>query len=84
VEPASARAWAQLGVVALVRDDLGTASDALFRSLDLYPSGGEARYHLALLRVMVGAQAEARELLEDLVAEEGGWETEAAALLDRM
>ncbi len=82
VEPLSTRGLDPAGVLALVRHDLGNASDALFHSLDLDPDGGEARYHLALLRVMVGAPAEARRLLEDLVAEHSGWAKEAASLLD--
>jgi Flp pilus assembly protein TadD len=84
VAPASPRVWVQLGVVSLVRQDHGTAGEALLRALDLDPTDGEARYHLALLHVLMGASDEAREALTALVEEEGSWAAEAAAMLGRL
>ena len=51
----SARAWTQLGVVSLVRQDHGTAGEALLTALDLEPDDADAQFHLAVLHVLVGA-----------------------------
>jgi len=83
-EPASARAWTQLGVVSLVRQDHGTAGEALLRALELAPGDQDARFHLAVLHVLVGAVPEAREELRTLVVEDGACAGEAAALLARL
>jgi Flp pilus assembly protein TadD len=84
VAPGSARAWTQLGVVALVRQDHGTAGEALLRALDLDPANPEARFHLAVLHVLVGAAEEAREALAALSDEPTGFADEARALLARL
>src|SRR5690606_4334034 len=84
VAPTSPRAWAQLGVLALVRHDLGTAGEALLEAPDLDPGNDEARYHLALLHLLVGAVEEAREALEALAAGRGPWTEEAADVLRRL
>lgn len=82
--PDSARAWTQLGVVSLVRQDHGTAGEALLTALELAPDDADARFHLAVLHVLVGAVPEAREELAALVADGGGCVAEAAALLARL
>jgi Flp pilus assembly protein TadD len=84
VAPHSARAWVQLGVVALLRQDHGTAGEALLTALDLDPDDPHARFHLALLHVLVGAVAEARAALADLAAGGGSCADEARALLARL
>jgi Flp pilus assembly protein TadD len=84
LDPGSARAWAQLGVVSLLRQDHGTAGEALLTALDLAPGDEDARFHLAVLHVLVGALEEARDGLAALVAEEAGCAGEAAALLTRL
>jgi tetratricopeptide (TPR) repeat protein len=81
VAPRSPRVWVQLGVVSLLHQDHGTAGEAILRALDLDPSNAEARYHLALLHVLVGAVDEARDALRTLAAEGGPWSAEAAAML---
>ena len=78
VAPSSARAWTQLGVVSLVRQDYGTAGESLLRALDLDASNEEARYHLALLHVLVGAHDEAKTVLDALAAAKGSWSEEAS------
>jgi Flp pilus assembly protein TadD len=82
--PDSARAWVQLGVVSLVRQDHGTAGEALLTALDLAPDDPDARFHLAVLHVLVGAVEEARQGLRRLSAEGGSCAAEAAALLARL
>ncbi len=82
--PVSARAWTQLGVVALVRQDHGTASEALLQALDLDPANTAARFHLAVLHVLVGAIDEARAALLALTRERSEFEDEARALLVRL
>ncbi len=84
VAPESPWAWVQLGVVSLVRQDHGTVGEALPRALDLDPRNEEARYHLALLHVLVGALDDARGTFVELAAEQGDWTTEAAAMLGRL
>lgn len=84
VAPESARAWTQLGVVALVRQDHGTAGEALLRALDLDPDNPEARFHLAVLHVLVGAAEEAREALLALIRERTEFAAEARGLLARL
>jgi tetratricopeptide (TPR) repeat protein len=84
IAPDSARAWTQLGVVALVRQDYGTAGEALLEALDLDPAYDEARFHLAVLHVLVGAADEARAALRALILERSEFEDEARALLARL
>ncbi|HEY0543224.1 MAG TPA: tetratricopeptide repeat protein [Actinoallomurus sp.] len=83
-DPASVRAWTQLGVIALVRHDYGSAGDALLQALDLDPDCEEARFHLALLHVLMGAVDEARAGLERIAAAQGPWSPEAAGVLARI
>ena len=83
-DPQHVRAWTQLGVIALVRHDFGTADDALRRALALDPQNAEARFHLALLHVLVGAHDEAREALQDLASGDGSFSGEAIDLLEAM
>ena len=82
--PGSVRAWVQLGVVSLVRQDHGTAGEALLTALDLDPDDADARFHLAVLHLLVGAVDEAREALALLSAGGGPNAGEAAALLSRI
>ena len=84
VAPESARAWTQLGVIALVRQDHGTAGEALLRALDLDPAYAGARFHLAVLHVLVGAVDEARAALLTLIREQSEFADEARALLTRL
>ena len=78
------RAWTQLGVVALVRQDHGTAGEALLQALDLDPANTGARFHLAVLHVLVGAIDEARPALLALISERNEFQDEARALLVRL
>src|SRR3712207_7684934 len=48
--------------------DLGTAGEALLTALELDAHDADARYHLAVLHVLVGALDEARSALLDLVS----------------
>ena len=82
--PESARAWTQLGVVALVRQDHGTAGEALLRALDLEPAHAEARFHLALLHVLVGAVEEATTALRDLSRAQGKFAADARTVLEQL
>ncbi|WP_250037740.1 tetratricopeptide repeat protein [Paractinoplanes maris] len=82
--PRSARAWTQLGVISLIRQDHGTAGEALLTALDLAPDDPAARFHLALLHLLAGATEQARDALRRLVAEDGDNAAEAVALLERI
>jgi Flp pilus assembly protein TadD len=84
VEPGSARAWSQLGVVALTHQDLGTAGEALLRALDLAPDNEEALFHLAVLHVLVGAREEAIATLRDLAGGSSSFADQARALAERL
>jgi tetratricopeptide (TPR) repeat protein len=84
IEPSSTRAWTQLGVLALVRQDYGTAGDALLQAVDLDPDCDEARYHLALLHVLIGAIDEGRAGLAHAAAAGGRWASDAAEMLARL
>ena len=84
VAPDAPRAWVQLGVISLVRQDHGTAGEALLHALDLDPANDEARFHLAVLHVVVGAVDEARDELGDLAGPAGRFASEAASLLARL
>ena len=83
-EPASARAWAQLGVVSMANHDYGTASEALLNALELDSGNAEARFHLAMLRIVVGAHDEAITILTELAAEDSAFSDEARDLVDRL
>jgi Flp pilus assembly protein TadD len=84
VAPRSARAWVQLGVVALLRQDHGTAGEALLTALDLDPEEPDARLHLALLHLLVGAVDDARTTLVDLAESAAPAADQARALLARI
>jgi Flp pilus assembly protein TadD len=84
VAPESARAWTQLGVIALVRQDYGTAGEALLRALGLDSAHAGARFHLAVLHVLVGAAEEARAALLTLIREQTEFADEARMLLARL
>ena len=84
VSPNSARAWTQLGVVAMANQDYGTSGEALLNALDLDPTNAEARFHLAMLHLLVGADEEAEEILVTLCGEGGGFADDALALLERL
>jgi Flp pilus assembly protein TadD len=84
VAPESARAWTQLGVIALVHQDHGTAGEALLRALDLDPAHAGARFHLAVLHVLMGAAEEARVTLLALIRERTEFADEARVLLARL
>jgi Tfp pilus assembly protein PilF len=74
----------QLGVIALLRHDLGTAGEALLDALDRDPDDPGARFHLAVLHVAVGAPDEARQALTRLARDAGEYAADARALLARL
>jgi len=55
-----------------LRQDLGSAADALRRALTLAPQGVSARYHLAMVLLTRGEQEEAVKELESILALEPG------------
>ena len=81
--PDSARAWTQLGVVSLVRQDHGRRARPCCGA-GPRPGRPDARFHLAVLHVLVGAVEEARESLSHLVREPGEHARQAAELLARI
>jgi Flp pilus assembly protein TadD len=84
ISPDSSRAWTQLGVVSIVNHDHGTAGEALLNALDLDPDNSDARFHLAMLHVLVGALDEAKKALTSLVEDGPEIASEAEALLTRI
>jgi Flp pilus assembly protein TadD len=84
IAPDSSRAWTQLGVASILNHDHGTAGDALLNALELDPDEADARFHLALLHVLVGAIDEAVIALTALAAADSEIAPEARALLGRL
>ncbi|KRB43019.1 hypothetical protein ASD90_21770 [Terrabacter sp. Root181] len=82
--PRSSRVWTQLGVASLVNHDHGTAGEALLNAIELDPDDLDARFHLALLHVLVGAVDEAVTALTGLAVGDTQVASEARALLARI
>jgi Tfp pilus assembly protein PilF len=61
--------WAQLGSVLLLRQDYGSASEALTRALQLSPDDPHARHRLAQALLARGDRAAARRELERVLVQ---------------
>jgi hypothetical protein len=66
-----------------VHQDYGTAGDALLNAIEREPDNPHARFHLALLHVLVGAPDQARQSLDQLVAEGGDCADDARVVLSQ-
>jgi len=82
--PDSARVHTQLAAMCLVRQDYGSASEALGRALALAPGDPAARFHAGLLSLACGAPDDAAAHLEFVAATPNRHRDEAAALLARL
>ena len=67
MEPENVAALTQLGIVYLIRQDLGSARETFKKALGLEPENSSARHHLALVHGAAGEPVKAKRELERLL-----------------